>query len=70
MIDLVPVDHAESLEQAVLLAKSKARAGDVVMLSPACASFDMFENYQARGEAFRELVNEHVLACCEQEGGA
>ena len=64
--DLVTIAHADTLEQAVVIARDNAEAGDVVMLSPACASFDMFENYRARGDAFRELVNEHVLGCCAQ----
>lgn len=68
--DLVRVSHAESLERAVIRARDHAQAGDVVMLSPACASFDMFENFQARGDAFRELVNEQVLGRCLQEDRA
>lgn len=46
----------DSLAECVSVARRKASPGDVVLLSPACASFDMFENYQARGDAFRELV--------------
>lgn len=52
--ELVMVD---SLEEAVQAARQKAAQGDVVTLSPACASFDMFRNYQARGERFKELVD-------------
>jgi len=61
LMDVVKISQAESLEQAVLRAKKIANPGEVVMLSPACASFDMFENYKARGEAFRQLVKQHVL---------
>ena len=45
-----------SLEEAVEWAWSRARPGDVVLLSPACSSFDMFENYQERGNRFKEIV--------------
>ena len=45
-----------SLEEAVEWAWSRARPGDVVLLSPACSSFDMFENYQERGKRFKEIV--------------
>lgn len=51
-----PIHPAESLEEAVRLAHRIARPGDVVLLSPACASFDMFRNYAERGQKFRELV--------------
>jgi UDP-N-acetylmuramoylalanine--D-glutamate ligase len=45
-----------TLERAVAAAARVARAGDVVLLSPACASFDQFEDYEARGRAFKEMV--------------
>ena len=44
-------------EEAVLCAYGKAKEGDVVILSPACASFDMFENFMIRGRKFKEIVN-------------
>ncbi|MCI1955729.1 MAG: UDP-N-acetylmuramoyl-L-alanine--D-glutamate ligase [Oscillospiraceae bacterium] len=49
--------HASSLEEAVGLCRANAQSGDVVSLSPACASFDMFPNFETRGERFREIVN-------------
>jgi UDP-N-acetylmuramoylalanine--D-glutamate ligase len=48
----VPVHRAASMEEAVQLAYSLAQSGDAVLLSPACASFDMFRNYGHRGEVF------------------
>ncbi len=52
----VPAQRAASLEAAVQVADELASAGDSVLLSPACASFDMFSNYQARGECFIRAV--------------
>jgi UDP-N-acetylmuramoylalanine--D-glutamate ligase len=52
----VPVTECERLERAVGAAAAAARAGEVVLLSPACASFDQFRDYEARGEAFRAAV--------------
>ena len=52
----VPVESCETLERAVAVARARARAGDTILLSPACASFDQFADFQARGERFRELV--------------
>jgi UDP-N-acetylmuramoylalanine--D-glutamate ligase len=49
---------AHTLEQAVAVAAAQARDGDAVLLSPACASFDMFRNYVHRGEAFADAVRE------------
>jgi len=51
-----PCVRASSMEEAVRLAASHARRGDTVLLSPACASFDMFENYEHRGEEFKQHV--------------
>lgn len=52
----VRVEKAELMCQALRLAMSAAQPGDVVLLSPACASFDQFRDYEKRGEYFRELV--------------
>ncbi len=54
--DVVPLMHARDLEDAVALAAAQALPGDRVLLSPACASFDMFRNYEQRGEAFMAAV--------------
>lgn len=59
-----PKVHASSMEEAVRMASAWAARGDTVLLSPACASFDMFENYEDRGEAFKRAVGELV-----KEGG-
>lgn len=53
---VVPVVHAGSMEEAVACAAEMAVPGDCVLLSPACASFDMFENYVQRGHAFAAAV--------------
>jgi UDP-N-acetylmuramoylalanine--D-glutamate ligase len=51
-----PVDQVESLEQAFALAQSQATSGDRVVLSPACASLDQFQDYRQRGNRFKQLV--------------
>jgi UDP-N-acetylmuramoylalanine--D-glutamate ligase len=56
-------DYAETylvgtFEEAVLLAFQKSRSGDIILLSPGCASYDMFRNYEERGDYFKKLVNQ------------
>lgn len=53
----LPIVVVESLQEAVYKAKEMARSGDIVTLSPACASFDMFPNFEDRGNKFKEIVN-------------
>ncbi len=55
--DSVDVVRAQTLESAVQRAFAAAAPGDTVLLSPACASFDQFRDFEARGDAFRALVN-------------
>jgi UDP-N-acetylmuramoylalanine--D-glutamate ligase len=52
----MPVECCETLENAVNRAAADSQAGDTVLLSPACASFDQFRDFEARGDKFRELV--------------
>src|SRR5438067_2815352 len=54
----VAIEQAGTLERAVETAAHAARAGDVVLLAPACASFDQFQNYEHRGRVFKELVHQ------------
>ena len=54
------IRDTHSLNEAMTAAREAAREGDVVLLSPACASFDLFRNYEARGEEFKQWVNENV----------
>jgi UDP-N-acetylmuramoylalanine--D-glutamate ligase len=58
----VPLADADSMAQAVLLANAKAHAGDAVLMSPACASFDMFDNYEHRARVFCDAVAELASA--------
>lgn len=53
-----PIHHVSSMEEAVQTARSLAQRGDVVTLSPACASFDYYKNFEERGKHFKQLVCE------------
>ncbi len=55
---VVPIHSCETLANAVSAAAAAARPGDVVLLAPACSSFDQFENYEHRGRVFKQLVAE------------
>jgi UDP-N-acetylmuramoylalanine--D-glutamate ligase len=55
---VVPLHSAKTLDAAVAAAAAAAQPGDVVLLAPACSSYDQFENYEQRGRAFKQLVNE------------
>jgi len=63
-----PVLRAEGMRQAVHLAGRHAQEGQIVLLSPACASFDMYESYEARGDDFAAAVRE--WATRENSGNA
>lgn len=54
--DLAETILVKDLEEAVHLAQRKAASGDCVLLSPACASFDMFRDFEHRGQVFKEIV--------------
>lgn len=57
---VIPVSHATDMHDAVTQAQSLSQRGDIVLLSPACASFDMFKNFNHRGEVFASKVREVV----------
>jgi UDP-N-acetylmuramoylalanine--D-glutamate ligase len=56
----LPIAHARDMQEAVNKAAQFAQSGDSVLLSPACASFDMFDNYAHRGDAFIAAVKKTV----------
>jgi UDP-N-acetylmuramoylalanine--D-glutamate ligase len=53
---IVPVTSSSSMQDAIAAARDRAEPGDVVLLSPACASFDWFRDYEHRGQVFKEIV--------------
>ena len=55
---VVSIHSCETLEKAVAVVAKAAHPGEVVLLAPACSSFDQFESYEHRGRVFKELVNE------------
>jgi UDP-N-acetylmuramoylalanine--D-glutamate ligase len=55
---VAPIESCETLARAVSAAAAAARPGEVILLAPACSSFDQFENYEERGRIFKQLVNE------------
>ena len=62
------VHRSEMMAEAIRQAMAAARPGDVVMLSPACASFDQFRDYEARGDAFRQIVEALLSPDSHAEG--
>ncbi len=64
-----PHARCGTLAEAVSAARADARPGDVILLSPACASFDQFASFEARGDAFRELVAPGLRPGLREEAG-
>lgn len=60
LTDSTTIEHAKTLEEAVSIAQKHAKPGDAVILAPACASFDMFNNFEHRGEVFMAAVKEQL----------
>jgi len=58
LVELVDGVVDETLDRAVEHATSLAQPGDIVLLSPACASYDQFRNFEERGDAFRRIVED------------
>jgi UDP-N-acetylmuramoylalanine--D-glutamate ligase len=55
---VVTIQSCETLARAVTTAAAAARPGELVLLAPACSSYDQFENYEQRGRVFKQLVKE------------
>lgn len=53
----IPVSFAQTMDEAIQQAAAVAKPDDSVLLSPACASFDMFKNYEHRGQVFMSIVH-------------
>lgn len=64
----IPVHECEMLCEAVTQALKAAKPGDVVLFSPACASFDQFRDYEHRGDTFRELIGNLTASEQQREG--
>jgi len=60
----VPMYHAQDMHEAVVIARRMAQTGDMVLLSPACASTDMYKNYVSRAEAFVSAVKQQEVVTC------
>jgi UDP-N-acetylmuramoylalanine--D-glutamate ligase len=65
--DYAPMERASDLKEAVERSFKAATAGDVVLLAPACASFDMFDSFEHRGKVFKEEVSSFKLRARESE---
>ncbi|HXN94582.1 MAG TPA: UDP-N-acetylmuramoyl-L-alanine--D-glutamate ligase [Candidatus Acidoferrales bacterium] len=65
----VAIERAGTIERAVEIASHAARPGDVVLLAPACASFDQFQNYEHRGRVFKELVHQLMRQAASTSSG-
>jgi UDP-N-acetylmuramoylalanine--D-glutamate ligase len=61
IIGMVPISSCETLDRAVELASQAAKPQDVILLSPACSSFDQFDNYEHRGQVFKKLVHDRII---------
>jgi UDP-N-acetylmuramoylalanine--D-glutamate ligase len=65
----MPVHRSEMMAEAIRAAIEAAKPGDVVLLSPACASFDQFRDYEARGDTFRQIVEALAVPDAAPAGG-
>jgi UDP-N-acetylmuramoylalanine--D-glutamate ligase len=68
--DAAPVTSSGTLENAVRKAAQLAQEGDIVLLAPACASFDQFNSYEHRGHVFKQVVQELAARAVQSTGGA
>ena len=67
---VMPVTRAELMANAVRSAMANAKPGEVVLLSPACASFDQFRDFEARGDCFRKIVDALIAEDANHEEDA
>ena len=58
LVGAVPIEHLGTIEAAIIHAAARADAGDVVLLAPACTSWDQFKNFEERGRLFKAIVRE------------